>query len=64
MGFCTMVSEEVERLRIQSHSELEKFVKKFAEKYRLLFRNGTFGYRIHPNLNFLYEVYLEIKHAE
>ncbi|UCF59256.1 MAG: hypothetical protein JSV15_02260 [Candidatus Bathyarchaeota archaeon] len=59
-----MVSGEVERLRIQSHNELEKFVKKFAEKYRPLFRNGTFDYRIHPKLNFLYEVYLEIKLAE
>ena len=64
MGVCIIVSEEVERLRIQSHRELEMFVKKFAKKYRSLFRNGTFGYRIHPNLNFLYEVYLEIKLAE
>jgi hypothetical protein len=59
-----MVSKEVERLRTQSHSELEIFVKRFAEKYRSLFRNGTFSYRIHPSLGFLYEVYLEIQLAE
>ena len=64
MRFCIMVNDEVERLRIQSHSELEMFVKKFAKKYRPLFRDGIFDYRIHPNLNFLYEVYSEIKLAE
>ena len=63
-GGCIVVSEEVERLRIQSQSELEVFVKKFAKKYRPLFRNGTFSYRFQPNLDFLYEVYLEIQLAE
>ena len=59
-----MEGKEVERLRVQSHSDLEKFVKKFAKKYRPLFRNGTFCYRFHPNLAFLYAVYLEIQLAE
>ena len=63
-GGCIVVSEEVERLRIQSQSELEVFVKKFAKKYRSLFRSGTFSYRFQPNLDFLYEVYLEIQLAE
>ncbi|UCG44894.1 MAG: hypothetical protein JSV58_05750 [Candidatus Bathyarchaeota archaeon] len=58
------MSEAAERLRIQSQNELEMFVKKFAKKYRPLFKSGTFSYRIHPSLDFLYEVYLEIQLAE
>lgn len=52
-------------MRVQAHSELESFVKQFAKKYKSLFRNGTFAYRIVPadipEIKFPFDVYIEIK---
>ena len=57
--------DEIERLIVQAHSDIELFVKNFAKKYRPLFTNGSYAYRIHPSIipeiDFPYEVYLEIK---
>lgn len=57
--------DEIERLKVQAQSEIEIFVKNFARKYRPLFINGSWSYRIRPSLipemYFPYETYLEIK---
>ena len=60
-----ITKDEFQRLVVQAHSEIELFVKNFARKYRPIFTNGSWSYRIHPSLipemYFPYEVYLEIK---
>lgn len=62
-----MVDDEIEMLRIQSHNDIESFVKEFTKKYRRLFKNGLFACRVFSGLTpkfFPYEVYLEIKVRE
>lgn len=55
----------IDEMKALSHNELELFVKRFAKKYRPLFKNGASIHRIHPSsipeIDFPYEVYLEIR---
>lgn len=64
MKWYIMVSDEIERLRIQSLHDIEEFVKVFAKKYKQLFKNDFFAFRVYPTpipKFFPYEIYLEIK---
>ena len=57
-----------EEIRTLAHNELELFVRNFAKKYRTLFVNRAFIYKIHPStipeIDFPYEVNLEIRIKE
>ena len=60
-----VTKDEIERLRIQAQAEIEIFVKDFVNKYRPIFTQASWKYRVHPSLipeiYFPYDVYLEIK---
>ena len=55
----------LDALKIQAHNELESFVRIFAAKYRPLFSNGAFNYRIYssdvPEDTFHYKVEIKIQ---
>jgi len=57
--------DKIEILRVQADGDIELFVKNFVKKYKPLFTKGFFAYRMHPSIipeiDFPYEVYLEIK---
>jgi hypothetical protein len=56
---------DIETLKVQAHTELEQFIKNYAKKYKLLFKNGFFGYHILPSsipeIDFPYDARLEIR---
>jgi len=58
-------NNSLDALKIQAHNELESFVRMFAAKYRPLFSDGAFNYRIYPSDvpedTFHYEVEIKIQ---
>lgn len=55
----------LDTLRVQADSDIHTFVKRFVKKFKALFVDGSFSYRIEPRLipedYFPYKVILEIK---